>query len=117
MPSKKLFLIAGEASGDFHGAHLVRQLKQLDPNLICRGLGGQLMAAEGVELLYDLSKDYTLLSSFLHNRLQLSLDGAQLRSRILEFLRDNLPFQIGVERHGSQIPKLGRERCKLALCV
>ena len=60
MPSKKLFLIAGEASGDFHGAHLVRQLKQLDPNLICRGLGGQLMAQEGVELLYDLTKEAVL---------------------------------------------------------
>ena len=60
MPSKKIFLIAGEASGDFHGAHLVRQLKQLDPNLICRGLGGPLMAQEGVELLCDLTKEAVL---------------------------------------------------------
>jgi lipid-A-disaccharide synthase len=60
MPSKRLFLIAGEASGDFHGAHLVRQLKQLDPNIVCRGLGGQLMAAEGVELVYDLPKEAVL---------------------------------------------------------
>lgn len=60
MPNKKLFLIAGEASGDFHGARLVRQLKQLDPNLVCRGLGGQLMAAEGVELIHDLAKEAVL---------------------------------------------------------
>ena len=56
MLPKKLFLIAGEASGDFHAAHLVRTLKQLNPNLICRGLGGSLMAQEGVELVYDLTK-------------------------------------------------------------
>ena len=57
MSPKKLFLIAGEASGDFQGAHLVRELKKLNPNLICRGLGGSLMAEEGVELLYDLTKE------------------------------------------------------------
>ncbi|MBI3999136.1 MAG: lipid-A-disaccharide synthase [Candidatus Omnitrophica bacterium] len=60
MSPKKLFLIAGEASGDFQGAHLVRELKKLNPNLICRGLGGSLMAEEGVELLYDLTKEAVL---------------------------------------------------------
>lgn len=60
MLPKKLFLIAGEASGDFQGAHLVRELKKLNPNLTCRGLGGSLMAEEGVELLYDLTKEAVL---------------------------------------------------------
>ncbi|OGW86707.1 MAG: lipid-A-disaccharide synthase [Omnitrophica bacterium RIFCSPHIGHO2_02_FULL_46_11] len=57
---KKLFLIAGEASGDFHGAHLVRELKRLHPDLECRGLGGALMAQEGVHLICDLTKDAVL---------------------------------------------------------
>ncbi len=60
MLPKKLFLIAGEASGDLHGASLVRALKQLNPDLVCRGLGGTLMAKEGVELLYDLTKEAVL---------------------------------------------------------
>ena len=60
MRARKLFLIAGEASGDFHGAHLVRTLKKLDPQLKCRGLGGPLMAQEGVELVYDLTKEAVL---------------------------------------------------------
>ena len=57
---KRVFLIAGEASGDFQGAHLVRSLKQLDPQLKFRGLGGPLMAQEGVELIYDLTKEAVL---------------------------------------------------------
>lgn len=60
MPPKKLFLIAGEASGDFQAAHLIRTLKRLNPTLKCRGLGGELMAAEGVELIYDLTKEAVL---------------------------------------------------------
>ncbi len=60
MPPKKLFLIAGEASGDFQGAYLIRELKKIYPNLICRGLGGAKMAEEGAELIYDLTKEAVL---------------------------------------------------------
>ena len=57
---KKLFLIAGEASGDLQGAALARRLKQLEPTLVLRGIGGPLMASEGIELLHDLTKDAVL---------------------------------------------------------
>ncbi len=46
----KLYIVAGEASGDLHGSNLVRELKQLDSNLQIRGWGGDLMQKEGVEL-------------------------------------------------------------------
>ncbi|MCL2682199.1 MAG: lipid-A-disaccharide synthase [Bacteroidales bacterium] len=46
----KLYIIAGEASGDLHGSNLVRELKQLKPNIEIRGWGGDLMEKEGVEL-------------------------------------------------------------------
>ena len=46
----KYFLIAGEASGDLHAAHLIASLKQLDSSAEFRFLGGDLMAAQaGVE--------------------------------------------------------------------
>jgi len=46
----RLYVIAGEASGDLHGSNLVRELKQLKTNLEIRGWGGDLMKNEGVEL-------------------------------------------------------------------
>lgn len=52
---KMIFLIAGEPSGDSRGAELVRALKQQNPALVFVGLGGPLMAAAGVRLLYNLS--------------------------------------------------------------
>ena len=42
----KYFLIAGEASGDLHAAHLIESLKQLDASAEFRFLGGDLMAAQ-----------------------------------------------------------------------
>ena len=51
----RLYLVAGESSGDLHGANLIRALRQHDPDLECEGLGGRRMAAEGMTLHYDLA--------------------------------------------------------------
>lgn len=47
----KVFLIAGEASGDLHASNLMRELRSQDPSIECRGLGGELMEAQGLHLL------------------------------------------------------------------
>ena len=48
----KYYLIAGEASGDLHGSHLVTELKKCDPDSQFRIWGGDLMAqAAGCELV------------------------------------------------------------------
>lgn len=43
----KYYLIAGEASGDLHASHLMRELKRFDADAQFRFYGGELMAAEG----------------------------------------------------------------------
>lgn len=48
----KLAIVAGEASGDLHAAKVVHELKTLDPSLTAFGIGGDLLAAEGVALLH-----------------------------------------------------------------
>lgn len=55
-PSKNLILVAGEASGDMHGAHLVRAIQEIAPLTKFAGLGGPKMRACGVELYQDLTK-------------------------------------------------------------
>ena len=49
-----ILLLAGETSGDLHGARLARALKRRIPGVRLVGLGGPDMAAEGVELLAGL---------------------------------------------------------------
>lgn len=51
----RIFISAGEASGDLHASTLVRELKARTDGLEFFGLGGELMRAEGVELWYGLS--------------------------------------------------------------
>ena len=50
---KKILMIAGEASGDLHGSHLVKEMLSLDPTLQFYGVGGKKMKNEGVELIAD----------------------------------------------------------------
>lgn len=47
----KYYLIAGEASGDLHGANLMKALKEKDPQAEFRFFGGDKMFAEGGELV------------------------------------------------------------------
>jgi len=43
----KYYLVAGEASGDLHGANLMKALKEKNPQVEFRYFGGDLMKAEG----------------------------------------------------------------------
>ncbi|MCI7644752.1 MAG: lipid-A-disaccharide synthase [Bacteroidales bacterium] len=47
----RYFLIAGEASGDLHGAALIRALSKLDPEARFQCYGGDAMAEAGAQLL------------------------------------------------------------------
>jgi len=46
-------MVAGEASGDYLGAHLVRALRSKYPEIDCYGIGGPRMQAEGFRALYQ----------------------------------------------------------------
>jgi lipid-A-disaccharide synthase len=52
----RIFLSAGEPSGDLHGANLIRALQRLDPAVECVGFGGERMEAAGCTLLYPLCR-------------------------------------------------------------
>jgi len=51
----RLFFSAGEASGDIHGASLIRAIRNADPSVRCEGLGGRRMEEAGMELRHDLA--------------------------------------------------------------
>lgn len=50
-----VFLVAGESSGDAHGARLIEALRRICPGIQCEGLGGGAMQAAGMGLRYDLA--------------------------------------------------------------
>ena len=52
----KLFLLAGEASGDRLGAELMRGLRHLKPDVRFRGIAGPEMQSEGLDSLFDMAE-------------------------------------------------------------
>lgn len=54
--SVDLFIFAGEASADLHGAELLKALFQIDPQLKVCGVGGPHMRATGMECLVPMEK-------------------------------------------------------------
>src|SRR5690606_3761546 len=48
----KLYIVAGESSGDLHGANLLRELKQRSPGLAVRGMGGDRLQAAGMDIFF-----------------------------------------------------------------
>lgn len=51
---KKLFIVAGEASGDTRAAEVLHELKKINSEISYIGLGSEKMKAEGTEIIYDL---------------------------------------------------------------
>lgn len=47
----KLYIIAGEASGDLHGSNLIKSLKNRDENIDIRAWGGDLMEEAGAHIV------------------------------------------------------------------
>ncbi|MBI2568918.1 MAG: lipid-A-disaccharide synthase [Candidatus Schekmanbacteria bacterium] len=54
MNVKRVLIVAGEASGDAHGAALVRALSRLRPQWRFYGMGGERLRGVGVQCLYRL---------------------------------------------------------------
>ncbi len=54
--NRQVMIVTGEASGDMHGARLVRSMLERNPELSFCGMGGDELAAAGVEILYDAAK-------------------------------------------------------------
>src|SRR6516164_9834277 len=50
----RLFVSAGEPSGDLHGANLLRALQDLQPAVECHGFGGEHLERAGCRLVFPL---------------------------------------------------------------
>ncbi len=91
--SKKIFISAGEESGDLQGGNLVRTLKELRPDLEFRGLGGKKMRHAGVDSFFEIDRLGGLgltgvLGGFFHHleiyrKLKEEIQSGQYRAAIL----------------------------------
>jgi lipid-A-disaccharide synthase len=59
-PRRTVLLVAGEASGDLHGAMLVEALRRLDPQIDVWGVGGTHLRAARMKILVDTATVATM---------------------------------------------------------
>ncbi len=55
MTNKKVLIIAGEESGDMHGAALIKEIKRCEPDVKFFGIGGDRMVNEGLQAQFHSS--------------------------------------------------------------
>ncbi len=53
--TKKIFISAGETSGDMHGSNLMREINKKNPSIKFYGLGRNKMAEAGLQCIRDMS--------------------------------------------------------------
>ena len=114
MTAKKIFVIAGEASGDLHGSHLIQQLRTLakTPPVIY-GVGGDCIRQTGALEFLDLAHFHvTGLTDALRRLPQYQRAAAEVLSKIektrpdLVVLIDNPGFNLHLAKkiHALKIP-------------
>lgn len=112
--TKKILIIAGEASGDLHGAKLVKELRCLHPQIYFYGMGGSQMEQAGVNLLVKTAKLSIIgflevivkIKQFIaiFNKLRRSLVTEQPDLVILiDYPEFNLRFAKVAKRHGLKV--------------
>ena len=86
---KKLFIIAGEPSGDLHASNLVKELLQKEPSLDIKGWGGELMSRQGVELKNHLENlSFMGFLEVVMNLRQIRKNFKLCKRQLLEFRPD-----------------------------
>ena len=81
MNRQKIFIVAGEDSGDLHGSKLIISLKKLNPNIDLYGIGGSRMEKAGLKLtehiknlnvigIFEVLRHYRKIKAIFNNTIK-----------------------------------------------
>ena len=106
----KVMIVAGEASGDLHGAYLVQAMKVMMPNVSFCGVGGHKMQQAGVTLLSNVSDLAVMGLVEVLGRLKTILGVMAVLKRILEEDRPHLLILIDYPGFNLKLAKAAKKR-------
>lgn len=107
---KCVLIIAGETSGDFHGAHLVRALRKKDSRIFFCGIGGERLKAEGVRLLMAAHEISVVGITEVISKIPKVFSGISAIKKIFKGLRPDLIILIDFPDFNLHIAKLAKKR-------
>ncbi|MBI9084051.1 MAG: lipid-A-disaccharide synthase [Desulfobacterales bacterium] len=89
-PQRCVMIIAGEASGDLHGAALVSAMRQRDPSLFFCGIGGDRLRAVGVRVAVDAASLAVVGITEVVSKMPALFRGLRAAKQMLRTLRPDL---------------------------
>ncbi|MBT7953354.1 MAG: lipid-A-disaccharide synthase [Gammaproteobacteria bacterium] len=91
----RIGIVAGEASGDYLGAHLIKALKAEHGDIVIEGVGGPKMQEQGCRSIFPMDKLSIMgIVEVLGNYFEL----VKIRRNLLEYFSDNPPdIFIGID--------------------
>jgi lipid-A-disaccharide synthase len=87
---RRVMIIAGEASGDQHGAKVVRSVLKRDPDLFFFGIGGDALRAAGVRVLVDAAQLAVVGITEVFSKLPVLLKAMRIAKGLLDLLKPDL---------------------------
>lgn len=108
--SKGVMIIAGETSGDFHGAHLVRAMRARAPQLGFCGIGGERLKAEGVRIFMDAGELSVVGITEVIAKLPKVLSAISAVKQVLDRERPTLVILVDFPDFNLHIARLAKKR-------
>jgi lipid-A-disaccharide synthase len=102
--------VAGEASGDLHGATLARALASLAPGIRIGGMGGARMAAAGVRLVRRAERVTVVGGTEVFGRLPALWSAFKALRRVLRYRRPGVLVLIDFPEFNLRLARVARRR-------
>lgn len=107
---KTVMIIAGEPSGDLHGAALVRALKEKDPSLFICGIGSEMLKDAGARIIMDSSKMAVMGITDVVFRLPVILKGMAAAKGVLKHFKPDLLILIDYPGFNLKVAEYAKKR-------
>ncbi|MDI6762938.1 MAG: lipid-A-disaccharide synthase [Thermodesulfobacteriota bacterium] len=110
MKSKKIMLVAGEVSGDLHGAHLVQAIQEIDPEIQFFGVGGEGLEKRGMKLLHHVHSLSVVGISEAFRKLRTALKILRELKKAMEQERPDLIILIDYPEFNLRLAGIARKK-------
>lgn len=108
--ARTVMIIAGEASGDMHGAGLVREMLKIDPALKFYGIGGNKLQDAGVKLMVNASEMAVVGLTEVFFKLSKIIKVMDLMKKSLDEVRPDLVILIDYAGFNLRIARAAHNR-------
>lgn len=106
---KCVMIIAGEDSGDLHGANLIHELKKQEPSLFLCGIGGEKMRRAGLRILFHSSELSVMGITEVVAKLPTILKAMGTAKKIVKNLKPDLLILIDFADFNLRVAKVAKK--------